>query len=361
MNKIHTKIAFCIGIVLLALLGIYVYLFYPQQQMPVGKPVVVTTPDTSIYHNDCLHPCIRYSAGFYYMAQSPYYAWNNKIENPLFYQSNDYHRWNNGVVLANTPLTGYNSDPCIMLEGDKTFYLWRECFTPLCDSLHCCNAIVGGYIKDSILLSKQVLAINEPSSSDLVQCPILMKRIGGGQYADSQYVRSDTLNFLYAVWYQYEPTRIGKGISIWQSKSLSKPDFELMDTIQVPTVYTVDRCKQLKIFGHIFYIPKPLKHDIWHFDLFEYEHKLYMVSVAEKGDNIMLSVSEDYTHFTTYRRPLVNNHYSENYTGYRQYFYKPTAFIQNDSLYVFYTANAKDDPSRNQLFVTSESVDKILH
>ena len=102
------------------------------------------------------------------------------------------------------------------------------------------------------------------------------------------------------------------------------------------------------------------KLDLWHFDLFAYEDKLYMVSVAEKSNNIMLSVSEDCMHFKTYRKPLVNNYYSENYIGYRQYYYKPTAFVKNDSLYLFYTANAKDDPRRNQLFVTSEAMRNII-
>jgi hypothetical protein len=126
-------------------------------------------------------------------------------------------------------------------------------------------------------------------------------------------------------------------------------------------MYTVDKMAQLRLFDNIWYLPMPKKHDVWHFDLFEYKDKLYMVSVAEKGDNIMLSVSDDYRHFKHMRKPLVNNHYSENYTGYRQYFYKPTAFVKNDSLFVFYTANAKDDPNRNQLFVTAEKIDKIIN
>ncbi len=174
-------IILAVCILLLALCGVYVYMFYPQQLMPVGQPVVVTTPDTAIYHNDCLHPCIRYSAasGEYYMAQSPYYAWNNRIENPLVYRSACYQTWHNGTVVANTPITGYNSDPCILLDGDSLFYLWRECNTPLCDSLHVCNAIVGGYIQNGALQSKQVLALNESHSYDITQCPILMKSIGG--------------------------------------------------------------------------------------------------------------------------------------------------------------------------------------
>ena len=74
----------------------------------------------------------------------------------------------------------------------------------------------------------------------------------------------------------------------------------------------------------------------------------------------MLSVSDDSRHFKHIRKPLVNNHYSDNYTGYRQYFYKPTAFMKNDSLFLFYTANAKDNPNRNQLFVTCDAMANIV-
>jgi hypothetical protein len=77
-----------------------------------------------------------------------------------------------------------------------------------------------------------------------------------------------------------------------------------------------------------------------------------MVSCAEKDDNIMLSVSEDWIHFRTMRTPLVNNHCSENHTGYRQYYYKPTALVRQDTLVLFYTANSQDDPDRNQLFMS---------
>lgn len=85
-----------------------------------------------------------------------------------------------------------------------------------------------------------------------------------------------------------------------------------------------------------------------------------MVSVAEKGDNIMLSVSEDWRHFKTYRKPLVNNHFTENYCCYRQYYYKPTAFVKDDILHVFYTANVKDDSKKNQLFHTAMPINKLV-
>jgi hypothetical protein len=218
------------------------------------------------------------------------------------------------------------------------------------------SATVGGVVQNGQIHDVKMYVSNTSHDYDTQQCPILIKRKKGGQYADNQ---QDSV-FVYAAWYQYNPERISNGVAIWSGCSLTQPDFQLIDTLRLPLIYTVDKMAQLRLFGHIWYLPVPKKHDVWHFDLFEYKDKLYMVSVAEKGDNIMLSVSDDYRHFKHIRKPLVSNHYSENYTGYRQYFYKPTAFVKNDSLFVFYTANAKDDPNRNQLFVTKEKIDKVI-
>lgn len=339
---------FAILAIVIVAVSVYCYLFYPYQIMPIGEPVEVTTVETEKYHNDCLHPCIRYSEkiGKYYMSQSPYYGWNNKVENPMYYESNDFMKWHNGLLIADTPEKGYNSDPNIYIEDGKVFFIWRECHTPLCDSLGCANATVGGWIENGKLTKKHVLCTNESHEEDKEQCPILMEH-------DGAY-------FIYAAWYQYEPERKNKGIAIWKGTSLENPDFELMETIPFESVYTVDKQINIPLFGHVFYIPKPLKHDMWHFDLFEYSGKLYMVSVAEKGDNIMLSVANDWVHFKTYRKPLVNNHYTENYCGYRQYYYKPTAFVKDDTLHLFYTANAKDDSRRNQVFHSELCINKII-
>ena len=342
------KIGFYIGIIFAVIISIYCYLYYPQQQMPIGQQVYVETPEYEKYRNDCLHPCIRYdeNSDTYFMAQTPYYGWNNKLENPIFYTSSDYMHWSDGILLAETPATGYNSDPCILVTCDTILYIWRECSTPLCDSLDCVRATVGGIMENGKLLETTVLAVNQAYDYDTEQCPILMN-------IDNDIV-------MYAAWYQYAPERINKGIARWKMISKDDMKFELTDTIAFSSTYTADKCAQVRFLNRIWFLPKPQKHDLWHFDLFEYDNKLYMVSVAEKGDNIMLSVSDDYLHFKTYRKPLVNNHYSENYTGYRQYYYKPTAFVKNDSLYLFYTANAKDDPNKNQLFVTIEDIHQII-
>ena len=327
---------------------VYFYLFYPQQSMPIGEPVAVTTIQPEKYHNDCLHPCVRYceKTDKYYMAQSPYYGWNKTLENPMYYESANHLIWEKGTLIEDTPDEGFNTDPCVYV--DKTgnaIYIWRESKTKLTYSLNSERVIVGGRIKDGKLLKKHIFAINEWNEGDTVQCPILVER--------------DDMYYIYAAWYQYEPERKNMGIAIWRGTSLLNPDFKLVNTVPFPLTYTVDRMAQTRLFRHLWFIPKPLRHDLWHFDLFEYKGKLYMVSVAEKGDNIMLSVADDWMHFRTFRKPLVNNHYTENYCGYRQYYYKPTAFAKDDILHLFYTANAKEDNKKNQLYHTEMPIKQL--
>lgn len=223
-------------------------------------------------------------------------------------------------------------------------YLWREVGTPLCDSLGCYQATVGGDIQNGKLTQKRVLCMDFWKDGDMEMCPILI------EHNDRQYI--------YAAWYQYHPERKSKGIALWIKKdnSIQPGDFQLIDTIPLKTCYTLGKWKFPKIAGKRWYLSKPIYHDIWHFDLFEYHQQLYMVSVTEDGDNIMLSVSKDYRHFKTFGKPLVNNH-NNNYSP---CFYKPTAFVKNDTLHLFYTAIAQNDSNRNQLFHTQKCMSEII-
>jgi len=333
------------GGVIIIVVATYAVAFYPRQSMPVGSEVSVTTPKW--YKNDCLHPCVRLSnTGGYYLSFSPYYSWDSQYENPFLFHSEDLFNWYDGFEIANTPQKGYNSDPNIIVDKDRVFYCWRECYTPLCDSLHCFQTIVGGYIGGNQIDKKRVLTTNTWNNGDYSQSPIIINK-------HNKFL-------LYAAWYQYNPVRRGKGIAIWESNSLDVPNFHIVDTIEFGNCYTVDKIIQFKMGDNLLFLPRHKKYDLWHFDLFEYRGKLWMVSVAEKEDNIMLSVSEDYKHFKTFFVPLINNHCSERHTRYRQYYYKPTAFVRRDSLFLFYTANSKEDPNRNQLFLSVCPMSNIL-
>ena len=57
--------------------------------------------------------------------------------------------------------------------------------------------------------------------------------------------------YVYAAWYQYNPKRVSNGLAIWRGNSLVEPEFELIDTLRMPTIYTVDKmhnCDYLIIF-----------------------------------------------------------------------------------------------------------------
>jgi len=327
---------------------VYSYLYYPKQIMSVGQVVDIKTPEFEKYKNDCLHPCVRFiPSGFagynWWMVQSPYYGRDSKLENPILYYSKDKTfplMWECIGVIRDTPLTGFNSDPTLFYEDNKLWIFWREYLTPLCKDLHVSKATVGVSTKDGINFSPvQVYLVERETDIDREQCPILIKR-------DNKY-------FFYAVHYQHKPVRKNIGLAIWEGTSLEKPDFKLKETIKIDPVYTVDKFKQMKIGKHLIFIPKPLKHDVWHFDLFEYNNRLYMFSVAEWGDNIMLSMSDDYRNFKTFRKPLINAHSSEKFYGRRQGLYKPTGYIANNTLFLYYTTMAKDDEKRNQLYLTN--------
>lgn len=329
-------------LLILVLILLYFVSFYPRQSMPIGTRINIETPNPEKYKNDCLHPCIRFiPSGFlgyyWWMVQSPYYGRNSALENPILYYSEDLEaptNWKPLAILSDTPLKGYNSDPNLYFEDGRLWVFWRECFTPLCDSFGALMATVGVWTQDGINFSEPKVFLNHKVAfQDTEQCPILIKK-------DNSYL-------FYAVHYQYKPERKNLGIAIWKGSSLDSPDFHLTETVKVPITLTVDKYKQKKFLGKLFFIPKPLKHDIWHFDLLEHNNKLYMFSVAEWGDNVMLSISEDYKKFKTQRIPLLNAHVSQQF-----YFYKPTGSIKNNILYLYYTAMGQIDINKNELFLT---------
>ena len=335
------KVLFIIKLALLVIAIWYFCRFYPQQMMPVGKAVTVLTPSPEKYHNDCLHPCIRMlDSSTYVMVQSPYYGWNNQIENPMLYKSHNLMKWECATLLAETPESGYNSDPNVFVEDSSVYVFWRENDSPLCSEMGG-KTLLGGLVggNNEVRHLNRYMVNTRQGRGDNGLCPILIKH--NGEY------------LFYTVW---SHNRKNKGIVIWKGNSLDEPDFVLSDTLPFDNPLVCDKWVQKKLFGHIWFVPKPKRYDLWHFDLFEYGTKLYMVSCAEKDDNIMLSESSDWKHFKTRKKPLINNHYSEKHTGHRQYYYKPTAIVQNDSLYLFYTANSQDDNDRNQLYLSVMSL-----
>ena len=340
-------------IVILAVIVISAYAiwFYPRQIVSGDTihALDVTTPnsDTCDYHNDVLHPCIRKYGDKYIMVQSPWYNYNDKIENPLLYISNRHDEWLNAQEVAGTPETGYNSDPNVYYEDGTIYVLWREADTQLCKKLHCAYCLVGVTTKDGkTFTEKKVFAINESSTEETIMCPILMR------YKDRYRI--------YATWYCLEhENKHNMGIALWEGSSLNEPDFKLVKKVPVKPIYVCDKAKQWRINDRLFFIPRHHKFDLWHFDLFEYSGKLWMVAIEEMEDNVMLAYSSDWEHFEFIRKPLVNAHVMESIVGYRQHYYKPTAFVENDILHLYYTANPARNSVANKLYYTEIEMNKL--
>jgi len=257
---------------------LYILLFYPCQKIKNRIHIVIKIPEDK-YHDDCLHPCVRYIPdGFqgynWWMVQSPYYNRDVKLENPILFFSKDKNQpinWEFQCVVNDTPAFGHNSDPNLFFENGKLWVIWRECYTPLCKKIGVDMVTVGVFTLDgnTFCEPKIFLSQKEAKSCDTQQCPILIK-------IENKY-------FFYTVNYQYKPVRKNIGVAIWESDSLVESNFIFRKNCIIPDIYICDKFKQLYIWRKILFLPKPLKHDLWHFDLFLIKDKLYMVSVAEWG------------------------------------------------------------------------------
>lgn len=338
-------IAAYITLALLVLgIGIYVWLFYPQQLIDPKTilPVEVTTPEPEKYHNDVLHPCIRkMSNGKYVMVQSPWYKCQDGIENPILYISDDPMHWDNGIIVEDTPAKGYNSDPTVFEENGRVYVLWREVETPFCEANNTTIATVGVYTDDygKSFSEKKIYIANDDIRIDTEMSPIVIK------YKEKYRI--------YASWYQmWRKDRHNLGIAIWEGTSLENPDFKLCKNVPFKEKMICDKFKQIKLFGHYFFFPKPHKFDLWHFDLFEKAGILYMVASEEDADVVMLAVSEDWENFRMIRKPLINSFCMQNIVDYRQKYYKSTVVVEDKNLRLFYTANPQEQYFTHQLYTS---------
>ena len=142
------KVVWCIVLTVFFLIAVvYTFRFYPQQQMPVGILISIKTSEPEKYHDDCLHPCVReLNDGSFVMVQTPYYACNNKVENPMIYRSNSLTDFGMGALLVDTPEVGFNSDPNVFVDDSLVYAFYRVFETPLCKELCLDKIVLGGRI-----------------------------------------------------------------------------------------------------------------------------------------------------------------------------------------------------------------------
>lgn len=342
----NTKKIFISVVVLVVLqIACYMQCFYPRSIVSYHdiNQIDIHIEDT-IYHNDCLHPCIRYiDTGFagycYWMVQSPFYARNCKIENPVLFRSNDIDSLGeHGVLIAPAPQKGYNSDPLLFFDDSLLYVMWREYADDLSNVGSC--KLLGVSTKDGLVFSQpKVYALNPISYGETLQSPAVVKR-------DSNY-------YIYAVWYEYEPERKNKGIAIWHGTSMSEPNFQLVDTIPISSPKICDKKWQIQLGKKYFFLPTWQEFDLWHMDVVAFEKNrsknLYIIACAEWGDVIMLGSITEEQKVIWKKTPLVCNHALQSEMGYWHTYYKPTAFMQDSCMHIFYTTQSRNDKNKNIL------------
>lgn len=261
------------------------------------------------YGDFAVHPCVRHipeGVGGYdwWMALTPYQDYDETKENILLYcgvsasAGKPPVTWKFVREVCGTHPRGFNSDPNLFFYRKKLWILWREWGTENlpegCDlcCIRCCTT------EDGVQFSEpETVALNRygvpGTEGDTTMCPC----------ADYD----STGLYMYGSVYQYKPHLKPRGISRykWDGEKFVDPVFALNGRISF---------------------------DLWHFDLFRYGDYLYQIVTGQFGNAIMIGRSSNGLDFTYSGRPLLCNPFFLK----KNYYYKASAQVVDDMLYVFY-------------------------
>lgn len=283
----------------------------------------------SEYGDFAIHPCVRYipqGVGGYkwWMVLSPYPNYDTDKENILLFHGAENsdkeppQKWIFVKEVCGTHPQGYNSDPNLHFDGKELWVIWREWETENVpeDCPVCCT--MCSRTSDGINFSEHtIIAYNQyteyGSKGDTSMCPTV-------------YEYKNEL-CMYGSIYAYEPYLSPKGTG----RYLYKNGFFTLDGFQQKA-------------NNWF--------DLWHFDLFEYNGYLYQIITGQFGNAIYIGRSKDGKTFKYSKRPL----YSYPFFIKKNYFYKPTAQVIGNTLYVFFPRKTKNGGVR----IVMRSMDAML-
>lgn len=283
--------------------------------MTLGVLLNILTPEPDKYKNDLIHPSVLYIPnGFagrkWWMVATPYYNRNSSIENPILYYGVEKEdgtpptEWIAVGVVEDTPSRGYNSDGCLYFDGVKLWIFWRENNTQDTVDAGYKRATFGVSTTDGLTFSQKKLFAGELTGEgdtykeDSEMCPIITDMNGKLQ--------------LYGCHYEFEPNKQPRGLAIWD---IENNDLENKAFTRTKTV------------GQLYY----RGFNFWHFDIFRHDNKFYCVVTPEKGDEILLGVSDDAENFKFWSTPLLSTAVSG-----AEYMYKPCARVIDGTFYLWH-------------------------
>lgn len=340
-------------------LGVYRKLqnkVFGRSEYGIMSPGVLCTHtpfEEEINHGDVVHPCVRYIPEGYlghkwWMVYTPYYASNDKTENPILcYGDNDTAEppthWIVAYQVQGQPSKGYNSDPTLFYDEGKLYVMWRENLTDRCENAGFSRATFGAEVlKDSIGKVFGPLVGTKELEEDAEVSPTFFKTSTGkyrcyamhlrfhSPYIQKQHpiirkllTKAVAIMDLLGLWSQQK----GFGYAIWESDDIKQP-FDYLQTVRF------DNCNRI-------YRP-------WHMDLLEYNDNLYAIVQSNQCNaDICLAVSKDRVNFRFFDKPLMTND-----TCKKIGIYKPTAGVIDGMFYLYYTAQDVDNRSLNRLYLS---------
>lgn len=312
--------------------------------------------EDEINHGDVVHPCVRYIPKGYeghcwWMVYTPYYAANDKTENPIlcYAESNDPTpptRWKVYCQVQGQPSIGYNSDPTLLYDDGKLFVFWRENETKRCINNGCFRATFGGIVDHGTITNVFGPVVETKDSEyDPETSPTFLKSNKGTYRClamsltfHSKVVKHlpapmrNSINYitlvtdLLGLWSQQKH----HGIAQWSCSTIDGK-------------YHLDKTVRFKNQNFLY---RP-----WHMDFFEYDEKMYaVVQTNQCNADVCLAESTDGVNFRFFKKPLMTNA-----TCKKVGIYKPCAGVIGDTFYLYYTAQDIDNRKLNKLYLTTMS------
>lgn len=329
--------------------------------MEAGTLCTHTPYEEEINHGDVVHPCVRYIPEGYlghkwWMVYTPYYASNDKTENPILcYGANESSEppthWIVAYQVQGQPAKGYNSDPTLFYDEGKLYVMWRENLTDRCEKAGFARATLGAEVlNDGIGEVFGPLVGTTDAEVDAETSPAFIQDKDGTYRCLATHItfHSKAIKRLPAsikriinpvlliidllgIWSQQK----AHGLAQWSSN-------------QVDGEYHWDRT--------VKFLNKNALYRPWHIDFFEWNQRLYAIIQSNQCNaDICLAESTDKIHFRMFRKPLMTNE-----TCGKIGIYKPTAGVVDGLFYLYYTAQNLDNRSLNIMYLTTMDFKTLL-
>jgi hypothetical protein len=288
------------------------------------------------------------------MVFTPYYNADSSMENPILCHGVEESDkpptvWDFDEVLAETPPTGYNSDPTMFFEEGKLYVYWRENDTPKARKDEVYRGIYGAILddKNTTYINKPLLSEHEKQVDREVSPTFLFK---GREW------------FCYAIHIRFQNKKL-----IFANKRINKIVGSILKILSLLEIYSASKSYGLAIWKRsnaaIFEYVKTVKfkncnklYRPWHCDFFKYENKLYvLLQTNQSNGDICLAVSEDFETFTLYTKPLLT---IKNIS--KVGIYKPTGGVYNGQFYLYYTAQDYKRRGENRLYYFDFNFNELI-